>query len=153
MLEIEKKFLIKSLPADLEKFFHFEIVQGYLAILEDTEIRLRKKADRYLETIKIGEGEVRTEIEIELKKEQFDSLWPATEDKRLEKTRYKIPCDNLTIDLDLYHGKLEGFVSAEVEFEKEGDSKKFSPPEWFGEDVTFDKRYKNQSLVIYGLPK
>jgi len=42
--EIERRFLIRSLPENLDHYPHEDIVQGYLAIAEDgTEVRLRQK--------------------------------------------------------------------------------------------------------------
>lgn len=152
--EIERKFLVKSLPDNLDQYPHQEISQGYIVVSEDdTEVRLRKKGDKYFQTIKSGGGKIRTETEIEISEAQFNSLWPTTEGKRLEKVRYKIPHGEQTIELDVYRGSLEGLVSAEIEFDSSEASDQFVPPEWFGEDVTEDKQYKNQSLALRGLPK
>lgn len=152
--EIELRFLVKSLPDNLDQYPHQEISQGYLAISEDgAEVRLRKKGDKHFQTIKSGGGKTRTETEIEITEEQFNLLWKTTEGKRLEKVRYKIPCGDRTIELDVYQGSLDGFVSAEVEFDTPEASDQFVPPEWFGGDVTEDQRYKNQSLALRGLPK
>ena len=35
----------------------------------------------------------------------------------------------------------------EVEFPDEESAKAFNPPEWFGEEVTFDDRFKNNYLA------
>jgi adenylate cyclase len=43
-------------------------------------------------------------------------LWRLTVGRRLEKTRYRIPLGRLTIELDVFHGKLRGLIVAEVEF-------------------------------------
>ena len=152
--EIERKFLIKSLPENLEQYPNEDIIQGYLAIMEDgTEVRLRKKGDRYFQTVKSGSGKTRMELEIEITEEQYNLLWNATEGKRVEKKRYEIPHENGTIELDIYAGNLEGLLSVEIEFENEEDSNNFTSPEWFGEEVTEDRGYKNQSLALNGIPK
>ncbi len=152
--EIERKFLIKSLPQNLEQYPHENIVQGYLAITEDgTELRLRQKKGRYFQTVKSGRGKTRFELEVEITKEQFNLLWKATKGKRIEKTRYKIPHEKGTIELDVYHGDLDGLLMAEVEFSSEADSNKFIPPKWLGEEITNDPSYKNQNLVLYGIPE
>ena len=80
-------------------------------------------------------------------------MWAATEGKRLEKTRYEIPYQDRTIELDIYRVNLDGLLSAEVEFPSEEASDLFTPPEWFGREVTGDKAYKNQSLALFGLPE
>ena len=40
----------------------------------------------------------------------------------------------------------EGLVFVEVEFESLDQATAFTPPEWFGEDVTNDGRYHNSYL-------
>jgi adenylate cyclase len=152
-MEIERKFLVPSPPDGLERHRSEPISQGYLAIgKEGEEVRLRKIGDETLLTVKRGRGEVRSEEEVALTPEQFDALWPLTEGRRVSKTRHRIPAGDLEIELDLYGGGLEGLVTAEVEFESEADADAFEPPDWFGEDITDDDRYKNESLATEGMP-
>lgn len=152
--EIERKFLVKELPADLNKYSNEDIIQGYLIINENkTENRIRQKGNKYFQTIKIGSGKIRTESETEITKEQFDSLWKLTKGKRIEKTRYNIPYKNTIIELDIYHGDLNGLLTAEIEFSNEDNSNNFTPPEWLSEEITTDEKYKNSNLAIYGMPK
>src|SRR5256885_15827846 len=90
--EIERKFLVRKMPDGLTSYPSNEISQGYLVSLDDgTQVRLRKIGERYSLTLKRGTGNVREEREVELAATQFDALWPATEGKRLVKTRYEIP--------------------------------------------------------------
>jgi adenylate cyclase len=146
--EIERKFLIRKLPDDLTSYPHRPISQGYLVSLDDgLQVRLRKSGENYSLTYKRGIGNVREEREIELAAEQFDALWPATEGKRLVKTRYEIPFGDRVIEIDVYHERHEGLVVAEVEFDDEGGAKNFRPPPWLGDDVTGDPRYSNQLLA------
>ena len=147
-LEIERKFLIRELPSDLTNYSHNEISQGYLVSLDDgMQVRLRKSGDKYSLTFKRGVGNVREEREIDLSAAQFDALWPATEGKRLLKTRYEIPFGDRIVEIDVYHGRHEGLVVAEVEFQAELAAKNFQPPDWLGDDVTGDPRYSNQLLA------
>ena len=81
------------------------------------EIRLRRKGERFYQTVKQGKGVQRTEVEVELSRAQFDTLWPLTAGKRVEKVRYEIPEGIWTIELDVYRRHLKGLVVAEVEFE------------------------------------
>jgi adenylate cyclase len=146
--EIERKFLVRKLPPDLTSYPHNEISQGYLVSLDDgLQVRLRQSGERYSLTFKRGTGNVREEREVELSAEQFDALWPATEGKRLVKTRYEIPLDDRTVEIDLYHDRHEGLIVAEVEFEEEAAANCFQPPLWLGDDVTGDPRYSNQLLA------
>ena len=153
-MEIERKFLVDD-PPDLEGCEPFQIHQGYLALPDDqggAEVRLRRKDDQLLLTVKGGSGRVRTEEEFELARERFDSLWPLTEGRRISKRRYRIPVGEVTAEVDFYGGELDGLVTAEVEFESEADADRFEAPEWFGRELTGDKRYMNESLAIHGKP-
>ena len=42
---------------------------------------------------------------------------------------------------------------AEVEFMSTMDSDNFQPPDWFGTDVTADKRFGNSSIAEVGFPE
>ena len=151
--EIERRFLVKHLPEDLNKYPHERITQGYLQTNDGTSVRLRKEKSKYYQTTKTGSGKVRAETNIEISKELFDALWHLTKRRRLEKTRYEIPHESGTIELDIYHGKLLGLVTVEMEFESEKTCDSFIPPDWFGKEVTETKGYSNKSLAINGLPK
>ena len=146
--EIERKFLVRKLPDDLTSYPSSDISQGYLVSLNDgLQVRLRKSGERHSLTYKRGMGNVREEREVELTTEQFTTLWPATEGKRLVKTRYEIPFGDRVVEIDVYHGRHEGLVVAEVEFDAEKAAKDFQPPDWLGDDVTGDPRYSNQLLA------
>jgi len=146
--EIERKFLVRKLPDDLAARRSAEISQGYLVSEDDgLQVRLRKKDEQHSLTFKRGIGNVREEREVHLTPEQFSTLWPATEGKRLIKTRFEIPCGNRIVEIDLYGGQHEGLVVAEVEFDDEDSAINFQPPEWLGDDVTGDPRYSNQLLA------
>ncbi len=151
--EIERKFLVIELPSEIDRYPHSEITQGYLIVTEnDIEIRIRKKGERFSETVKAGSGLVRKESEKEITEETFFEHWPLTKGKRVQKVRYDIEYGGKLIELDIYSGELEGLVVAEVEFESEEESASFEPPSWFGEEVTHDERYKNKNLALHGMP-
>lgn len=153
-MEIERKFLVASLPADLTSRRSRAITQGYIAIGTDgAEARLRRAGERLLLTAKRGGGLVREEAEVALSAEQFERLWPATAGRRVEKTRYEIPAaDGLVIELDVYRGALEGLRVAEVEFPDIDAASRFIVPAWFGREVTDDDAYKNRRLALDGMP-
>jgi len=151
-LEIEKKFLIKELPKNLENYISYEISQGYLIIMKDKELRIRRKGEKYYQTIKTGEGLSRNEKEIEITSDQFNALWPLTEGKRVEKVRYEIGDKSSLIELDIYYGPLKGLITAEVEFKSEQSSNEFQPPQWFGKEITLESSYKNKNLALLKTP-
>ena len=153
VMEIERKFLLPEAPAWLDDHDSVAIEQGYLAIVEgETEVRLRRKGDSTILTVKRGTGEVRREEEIELEEDQFGALWPLTEARRVVKRRYEVPHGDLTIEVDVFEGPLAGIVIGEVEFDSEQASAAFVPPDWLGDEVTGDARYANESLAIRGAP-
>jgi CYTH domain-containing protein len=152
-IEIERKFLVTSLPHEMEGTGGHPIRQGYVIISDDdVELRIRQKRTQYFQTIKMGKGLSRTEIEISLSPEQFDRLWPYTAGRRVSKTRFTMPVGGHTAELDRFDGDLAGLVMVEVEFPSESAARAFVPPEWFGEEVTEDRRYKNKHLAVHGIP-
>lgn len=152
-VEIERKFLVEQLPDGLGGHPSREIEQGYLAITDDLEVRLRRYGDQSFLTVKSSGNESRIEEEIEIDEGRFAALWPLTDGRRIQKRRYRIPFgDGLTIELDVYHDRLDGLLTAEVEFNSLADATAFVPPGWLGPEVTDDRRYKNKRLATEGLP-
>ena len=148
-MEIERKFLVEQLPPELEGARARRIDQGYLALDEGAEVRLRRHGDELSLTVKGAGGLSRVEEAFDLDERQFQSLWPLTEGRRVEKTRHELPGG---IEVDVYDGALAGLVMAEIEFASEAESAAFEPPMWFGEEVTEDQRYKNRALAVDGRP-
>jgi len=151
MTEIERKFLLEELPEGLPITSEDEIQQGYLAIGDD-QVRLRKRGDRHLITVKRGHGMVRHEVEVPLAQDSFEQLWTLTEGRRLEKTRLTTSIGDHTAEIDLYRGPLAGLKTVEVEFDDPADAEAFSPPPWFSRELTADGRYSNTRLATEGLP-
>jgi adenylate cyclase len=153
-VEIERKFVLAGPPKGLDGHPHARIEQGYVALDPNgTEVRLRRKGDARRMTIKSGSGLKRTEDEVDVDPGRFEALWPLTDGRRVLKTRYEVPLeDGLTAEVDIYHGALDGLVTAEVEFPDEPAGEAFAAPEWLGREVTGDKRYANKALAVQGLP-
>jgi CYTH domain-containing protein len=152
--EIERKFLVGSRPDDLDRHPAELIEQGYLAVASDgVEVRIRRRGERTVLTVKSGPGEVRAEEEVPIEPHQFDRLWPLTEGRRITKTRFLVPVGpGLSAEVDVYDGALDGLVTAEIEFTSREASRDFSAPGWLGEEVTDDPRYANQVLARDGPP-
>lgn len=149
-MEIERKFLVKKVPDNLETFRKKRISQGYIST--SPTIRIRQSDEEHILTVKGGGQLSREEFEISVTAEEYANLLKKVETRLIEKDRYLISLNNgLTAELDIYHGFLEGFTTVEVEFNTVCDAEGFTAPEWFGEDVTYDNRYSNSSLARYGL--
>ncbi len=152
-MEIEKKYLVSSLPDGLQQYEAWEIEQCYLCIRP--VLRIRKKNEDYILTYKnrnknladINNLCVANELEVPLTKEAYEHLKKKADGKCICKTRYLIPYETYTIELDIFHGDYEGFYLAEVEFASVEESKDFTPPLWFGEDVSGDFHYSNSYLA------
>jgi len=151
--EIERKFVLGELPQALAFARRTAILQGYLALDGDTEVRVRRTPAAAKLTIKHGGGEVRVEEEIALGTRQADALWELTEGRRLQKTRRTMRVDGLEVSVDQYFGELDGLIVAEVEFDDEQAARSFMPPAWFGREVTGQAAYANRTLSVHGLPQ
>lgn len=144
-MEIERKYLLKKLPKNLNSYPYKEIEQGYLNT--DPVVRIRRSNDKYTLTYK-GKGlMVREEYNLPLNAEAFAHLKEKIDGRLIQKRRYLIPYgEKYTIELDIFDGDLAPLQLAEVEFETEEDASAFTPPEWFGKDVTFSTEYHNSTL-------
>jgi CYTH domain-containing protein/CHAD domain-containing protein len=149
--EIERKFLVEEMPR--AESGRTEIEQGYLALEAETEVRLRRAGDELFLTVKGGHGEVREEVEVPIDPPAFKSLWALTAGRRVRKVRHYVPVgEELRAEIDVYEGELDGLRTAEVEFDSRAEADRFTPPPWFGAELTGDRRYANRSLATDGLP-
>lgn len=151
--EIERKFLVENPPASTLQSPSEEIDQGYIAADGEIEVRVRRKGSGCFLAVKKGHGEVREETELSVTEEQFQKLWPLTEGWRVRKRRHRIELDaGLIAEMDVYLGQLEGLLTVEVEFPSTSASRGFSPPDWFGQEVTGDVAFSNQQMALQGAP-
>lgn len=146
-MEIERKFLVKDLPDRLTEYPFREIEQGYLNT--DPVVRVRKDGDSYYLTYK-GKGLMaREEYNLPLDQTSYEHLIAKADGIVLTKRRYQIPFSQdreYTIELDIFRGIYDGLILAEVEFESEEEARNFTPPQWFGRDVTFSGEFQNSRL-------
>lgn len=144
-MEIERKFLIPSLPEDLDQYPHKTFQQGYLCT--SPVVRIRQEGDCYVLTYKSGGMLAREEYNLPLTKDAYHHLLPKIDGILISKERYFIPLtDSLTIELDVFHEPYQNLVLAEVEFSSKEEALSFTPPDWFGTDVTFCPEYHNSYL-------
>ncbi|MCR5250713.1 MAG: CYTH domain-containing protein [Lachnospiraceae bacterium] len=151
-MEIERKFLVRELPPDPERYSFHLIEQAYLNT--DPVVRVRRQDDEYYLTYK-GRGFLsREEYNLPLNEEAYAHLLAKADGTVIRKKRYLIPIEgtSLTIELDVFDAPFAPLVLAEVEFESVEQAKSFSPPEWFGEDVTENKEYSNSTLSFRNAP-
>ena len=158
-MEIERKYLVRQLPDDLEQYEHFEIEQAYLCT--SPTLRIRKMGDAYILTVKEKLSSVSSAIhnreeEFVLSEQAFQHLLTKCDSGRVAKTRYRINLrqqmgdgayEGLTAELDIFHGRHRGLMLVEVEFPNTQVANSFVPPDWFGEDVSSDYHYRNSYLA------
>ena len=146
-MEIERKFLIRQLPEHLEQYPCRHIEQGYLCT--NPVVRIRKQDDAYFLTYKSGGLMAREEYNLPLDEASYQHLLTKIDGRLIRKKRYMIPFnDSLTIELDVFEDDLAPLLLAEVEFPDEASALSFTPPEWFGTDVTFSSEYHNSTLSL-----
>ena len=143
-MEIERKFLIKELPKNLETYPCRHLEQGYLSTAP--VVRVRKDNDKYELTYKGKGAMVREEYNLPLTAESFEHLKQKIDGRLIVKKRYMIPYGDFTIELDVFEADLAPLTLAEVEFSSEEEANAFVAPDWFAEDVTFSKLYHNSYL-------
>lgn len=154
--EIERKFLVKSDAFIAQATTSYEIMQGYLCKDPEKTIRVRIRDTRAFLTIKssllrdgIAKFEWEKEIDLADAKELMKICLPGA----ISKTRYivkdngqwtKDKGDSLKWEIDVFHGRLEGRVLAEIELSDEDEA--FERPDWLGEEVTGQPQYYNANM-------
>ncbi len=143
-MEIERKFLVRKMPDDLESFKMLRIEQAYLN--RDPVVRVRQENDEYYMTYK-GRGLVaREEYNLPLNAEAYAHLKAKADGNVITKRRYLVPLAPYTAELDVFEGAFEGLCVVEVEFGSLKQAEDFAAPDWFGKDVTMERTYQNSAL-------
>ena len=143
-MEIERKFTVHHLPEHLERYPFHQLEQGYLNT--HPVVRVRREDDCYYLTYK-GKGFLaREEYNLPLTKEAYEHLLSKADGNIITKKRYLIPYGKFTIELDIFSGRFESLVIAEVEFDSVEEANHFSTPDWFDKDVTENREYSNSYL-------
>lgn len=145
-VEIERKFLVTSC-AWRAGAHPCSIRQGYLSLGEDTTVRIRIAGAAAFITVKSKtQGLSRAEFEYPIPLADAESMLDTLCARPLiEKTRYLVEHAGKVWSVDVFEGENDGLVVAEVELT--GTEEKVDLPDWVGEEVTYDPRYRNSALV------
>lgn len=155
-MEIERKFLMKEIPKELDCYPHYGIEQAY--VTTDPVIRIRKKAlykdggtapssHQYVLTVKGSGLLARQEFELSIEESAYEHLIEKTEGNLIAKTRYQIPLEeNLMLELDVFHGLFDGLILGEIEFPDEQKAKSYPVPAFAKQEVTYDPRFHNNTM-------
>lgn len=145
-VEIERKFLIDPSGIDFDSLDYKVIRQGYLFSEDKGLTRVRIIGDDAFITIKTKKnGPSCYEFEYKIPDEDALVLLNELGEGEIHKTRYYLRDNWHTWEIDIFHGKNEGLILAEVELPFEGDAVQL--PDWVLEEVTNDPRYFNSNLV------
>ncbi|WP_300665015.1 CYTH domain-containing protein [Fluviicola sp.] len=147
MKEIERKFLVKDELLDVVKYLQSKkIRQGYISEIDGKTVRVRTKGEKGYLTIKgKSSGISRDEFEYEIPFEDANQLLQNFCPKVLEKERFDLIIGEKKWEIDIFHGKLEGLIIAELELESEDEA--FELPGWIREEVSDDVQYYNSRLI------
>ncbi len=149
-IEIERKFLLFTLPSSWPAAETEEIEQGYLPGERLVE-RLRHtqseaSGDHWYRTVKSGRGVTRFELEEETTRAVFETMWPLTEGRRVVKRRHAVPAGDLVWEVDEFTDR--DLVLAEVELPSAVHPVEI--PEWLQavlvREVTGEAEYINANL-------
>lgn len=148
--EIERKFLVKD---DAWKELGGErtrIVQAYIASGEKAQLRVRIRDDEMaVLTVKSRDpGMVRAEFEYPIPIADARAMLALRSGSLIEKTRTVLRHADVQWEVDVFEGKLQGLVIAEVELDDAAGDVELPP--WVGREVTDDPRYYNAALAMSG---
>ncbi|MCM3876374.1 MAG: CYTH domain-containing protein [Thermoanaerobaculia bacterium] len=144
--EIERKFLVAG--ASWKDGATGTLVrQGYLSSVKERTVRVRVAGGKAFLTIKgVNRGVTRTEFEYRIPVDEAAAMLDALCERPLiEKTRWVVPFEGFTWEVDEFHGENAGLVVAEVELPTAGTTPALPP--WVREEVTSDPRYYNANLA------
>ncbi len=147
MIEIERKFLVKSEEFKAISFAKNEISQGYLNSNPERTVRVRIKGNQGYLTIK-GKGNEtgmsRLEWEMGIPVDEARLLLNLCESGVISKVRYEVKFGNHVYEIDEFFGENQGLVIAEIELQSEDEA--FEKPNWLGEEVTNNEKYYNSFI-------
>lgn len=149
-VEIERKYLLRSMPRLPDGAVMLRIDQGYLPgeRLVERVRRVRGPSEtKYYRTVKLGSGVRRIEVEEETDAGTFRALWRLTKGRRIAKRRYVVPDGDRKWEIDRFLGRK--LVLAEVELPDE--AAEVTPPRWLERrlvrEVTGEPEYLNVNLA------
>ncbi|WP_299894327.1 CYTH domain-containing protein [uncultured Aquimarina sp.] len=147
MIEIERKFLVKSNAYKQSANKSTHIVQGFLNTDPNRTVRIRIKGEQAFITVKgksNDTGTSRFEWEKNIPVEDAKNLIKICEQGVIKKIRYEIPSGDHVFEVDEFFDENQGLIIAEIELQDENET--FDKPNWLGDEVTGDPKYYNSQL-------
>jgi CYTH domain-containing protein len=139
-LELELSYLAASTPPGLDNCEHKDLADVYFpASADHAKLRIRQKGDRYEFTKKTqadpNDAGAQHEENVELTALEFAALAQG-DGRKLAKTRYYLPYQGRTAEVDVFSGPLKGLVVIEFEFDTPEEKDAFVKPDFCLADVT-----------------
>jgi adenylate cyclase len=147
-IEIERKFLVTGAGWEDAIVDQTPMRQGYFETGPQTTVRVRITGERAVLTIKGPTvGISRAEYEYEIPRgDAAEMLDIFCAGRQVEKVRFDVEHAGHLWEVDVFEGANEGLVLAEVELERADEDVEL--PDWVGEDVSQDSRYRNACLAV-----
>jgi adenylate cyclase len=148
LVEIERKFLVKSEDYKSNAFKVQLFSQAYLSRNPEKSIRVRiveKEGFLTIKGLSSDSGLSRFEWEKKISLNEAVELTKLCGDEQIIKNRYFIKHDKVIIEVDEFLNENKGLVIAEVELKT--INQKITLPKWIGKEVTGDNKYYNLSLI------
>ena len=117
-------------------------------MLDDSQVlRIRKIENNFLLTYKYKKTNInRLEFEYQIPNEDGDKLMSLSKHFIIEKDRYYHQADKHLWEIDIFYGKNQGLVIAEIELNDENED--IEIPSWIGKEISNDDKYLNFNLSI-----
>lgn len=147
MIEIERKFLVKSDDFKKSSSKTTRIIQGFLNTDPNRTVRVRIRDNEGILTVKglsSEDGLKRFEWERKITKTEAQALLDFCEYSLIDKVRYEVEQGDHTYEIDEFYGDNEGLIIAEIELEHEDEE--FLKPQWLGDEVTGVTKFYNSQL-------
>lgn len=143
--EIERKYLVTDDSYKRLAIASYHMTQGYISRRKEGTVRVRLRDDRGFLTVKgVTDGITRNEWEYEIPPgDAREMLHHVCQGNIVEKTRYLIPFDGLTWEVDDFTSPCQMTV-AEVELPSPDHIP--SLPPFIGKEVSNDPAYYNSNL-------
>lgn len=153
--EIERKFLVNKeilIPLLTSGSYERRVLrQYYLHSEKNVAVRLRQDGDDVILAIKAGgDGMTTNEFEFTVDPSSYVERSDERVGIEINKTRHLVPHAGRIFEVDVYADELEGLIVAELECPDTATVTDL--PEWIGDEVTYDSRYKNAVLAVKGMP-
>ncbi len=149
MIELERTFLAKHLPAGLKKCKKKEIIDVYIPkSIHHPILRIRKNGMDYEITKKspiANNASIQEENTIKLSKDEFESL-SNVPGKIARKIRHQYRHGGQLYEIDVFQGLLKGLVIIDVEFRTQKEMRAFKMPDFCLVDISNDPQFAGGML-------